>query len=662
MNTHVVIPVFASIAYLPLVSLLLANRPWERRQRLFVAFIIPAFFWSLTDSFARSNYFLDQKNLWAQIVICVAIWAVVQYHYYVLAYFRREAPRIYFAYGFLIATVALCVLGVIPTSTVVSEEGLTVHYGLALLVIAASMAFGLGVRDLVELFRCHHRSSDAAERNQVAYLIVTVAVFLVFLSASFMPTGGSFPFAHIGNLITAGVLTYAVIAHRLLDIGVFLRRGILYGTLYGTGVVVMVAVLYALRRVFGMALDVTTIGAVVAVGVPTVFLLNHGLRNPLERKVEEAFVGNRYEARQQLAAFMQRIFDVQTLEQFGRQLVSLTARSVDAKVAILLLPDSLEGDFVTRYAHPPVHPGEDARSLSIKHESPILSWLRREGQLLPVRYLSILPEFQALWKQERDDVRNAAIELFLPVANRGETVGVLAVGGKKDGRPYSVEDLDLMGSVASRVAASMEKQYLYEQLQKQERELTLLNRLASIVTSSLDLHDIFQGFSRELKKVVPLDYSAMAMVDGDQVRLRAVFGQVVATEMAEMSHPLQGTATEWVVKYRRSTYQSDLQTAMTYWPDTHYVREGIRALVHVPLIVRDQVIGTIMVASGEANAYGDEDIHLLEQVSRQIATPLENATLAPSPCSCWTSTPSRPTTTCTGIPLATSCYDSSRRW
>ena len=627
MNTHVVIPVFACIAYLPLIALLLANRPWERRQKLFVGFIIPAFLWSLTDFFARSNYYLDHKHLWAQIVICVAIWAIVQYHYYVSVYFRKEPARVPIAYGFLIATVALCVFDVIPRTTVMTAEGLTVSYGLPLLVIAVVMALGLGVRDLVKLAYCHRRSSDAVERNQVAYLIVTVVAFLVFLSATFMPTGGSFPVAHIGNLIIAGVLTYAVVTHRLLDIGVFLRRGIVFGTLYSLGIVVMAAVLYALYRIFGVALDITTIWVVIAIGVPTVFLLNHALLGVLERKVEEAFVGSRYEARQQLAAFMQRIFDVQTLEQFGRQLVSLTARSVDAKVVRLLLPDSLEGDFVTRYAHPHVLPGEGPWSLSLKHDSPVLSWLRREGQLLPVRYLSILPEFQALWKQERDDVRTAGIELFLPVANRGETVGVLAVGSKQDGRPYSVEDLDLLGTVAKRVAASMEKQYLYEQLQKQERELTLLNRLASIVTSSLDLHDIFQGFSRELKKIVPLDYSAVAMVDGGQIRLHAVFGQVAATEMAEMTHPVQGTATEWVVKYRRSTYQSDLQTAMTYWPDTHYVREGIRAIVHVPLIVRDQVIGTLLVASCEANAYRDEDIRLLEQVSRQIATPLENATL-----------------------------------
>jgi diguanylate cyclase (GGDEF)-like protein len=148
-----------------------------------------------------------------------------------------------------------------------------------------------------------------------------------------------------------------------------------------------------------------------------------------------------------------------------------------------------------------------------------------------------------------------------------------------------------------------------------------------VVTSSLDMQETFNGFARELQKVVPLDYAAVSLVDGDRVRLSAIFGQVVATDLASMSHSLRGTATEWVMKHRIPFHQSDLQAATTFWPDNHYLREGIRSLVHVPLMVRDQVIGTLMVAGREPQVYGDEQIRLLEQVSRQIATPIENTML-----------------------------------
>jgi len=627
MNTHVVIPFIASVAYLILFAVLLMNRPWATRERLFIAFIIAAFLYSIADLFVRGDFMMDQKRLLAQIGICAAIWTVVQYHYFIRPYFSKTPVRVPLAYVFLLATIVLCFLGLIPRLTTVSDAGVTVYYGLPLLIIGVLVFTLLGVRDGVLLLRCHRLAADAAERNQIAYLITTIVVFSFFMLLSFVPSAGSYPWSLIGNLLAACVLSYAVVAHRLLDIGVFMRRALVLALLYGGGIVVIAVLLLVVQPLFGLHFDLRTVVAVVVIGVPVVLFLTHVVRDALERKVEEAFVGNRYEARRQLSEFVERIYDVPTLEQFGRQLVSLMVRAVDARLAYLLLPEAETGDFVVRFAQPPVST-EDARGkLRIKKESPVLQWLRREGQMLPVRYLSVMPEFQALWKQERDDVRAAQLELFLPVANRGEIVAVLAAGARAGGRPYSVEELELMRVVASRVAASMEKQYLYEQLQKQERELTLLNRIASVVTSSLDMGEVFHRFSLELHRVVPLDFAGVAIVDGDRVKFQALFGEVAAQDLAEMSHSVQGTATEWVMKHRKSTYQADLQAATTYWPDTHYVREGIRALVHLPLVVRDQVIGTLLVANRQPQAYKEEDVRLLEEVARQIATPVENALL-----------------------------------
>ena len=627
MNTHVVIPVIASVAYLALLGVLLANRPWGQRHKLFVAFVAVAFAYSFSDLFARSDYLMGHKELLAKIVICVAIWTVVQFHYFIRPYFSKNPVGIPLAYLFVAATVGLSITGAIPRETIISEQGVTVYYGVPLLVIAVLIFVVLGIRDAVLLLRCHKLAADAAERNQTAYLIAAIALFSFFLLLSFVPGAGSYPVAHVGNLLVACVLSYAVVAHRLVDIGVLMRRGLVMMLLYAGGIGVILLMLSASHWVFDVNFDMRTALAMVAIGVPVVIFLTHVVRDTLQMKVEAAFVGNKFEARRQLSEFVERIYDVPTLGQFGRQLVSLLARSIDARAVNLLLPDAESGSFVARFAHPAMGDGAVSKSLVLKHDSPVVAWLRREKQLLPARYLSIMPEFQALWKQERDDITMAQVEVFLPVANRDEVVAVMAVGGKTGGKPYSVEELELMRIVTSRVAASMEKQYLYEQLQKQERELTLLNRLANVVTSSLQMGDVFNGVALELKKVMPLDFAAVALSDGDRVRLHAVFGQVMATDLAGMSHSIQGTATEWVAKHRCSVYQPDLQSTTRFWPDGHYVREGIRSLVHVPLVVRDQVIGTLMVASREPQAHGEEQIKLLEQVARQIATPIENATL-----------------------------------
>ena len=112
-NSHAAIPLIACVAYVPLTLLLVANRPWGEKHRLLVAFVGPAFLWSLTDLFARSDYLLDQKWFLSQVVICVAIWAVVQFYYFMRAYFSRTPARLRLAYLFVLAVVSLSALGVV---------------------------------------------------------------------------------------------------------------------------------------------------------------------------------------------------------------------------------------------------------------------------------------------------------------------------------------------------------------------------------------------------------------------------------------------------------------------------------------------------------------------------------------------------------------------
>jgi hypothetical protein len=214
-----------------------------------------------------------------------------------------------------------------------------------------------------------------------------------------------------------------------------MRRGLVKVLLYGGGIVAIVLALQLSHVLFDVSFDMRTVLAMVAIGVPVVLFLTHVVRDALQMKIEEAFVGNRFEARRQLTEFVQRIYDVPTLGQFGRQLVSLLARSTGARGVLLLLPDAESGDFVTRFRYPQTLDGGEARTLVLKRESPVVSWLKRERQLLPVRYLSIMPEFQALWKAERDEIQATQVEMFLPVANRDEVVAVLAAGGKVGGSP-----------------------------------------------------------------------------------------------------------------------------------------------------------------------------------------------------------------------------------
>jgi diguanylate cyclase (GGDEF)-like protein/putative nucleotidyltransferase with HDIG domain len=177
------------------------------------------------------------------------------------------------------------------------------------------------------------------------------------------------------------------------------------------------------------------------------------------------------------------------------------------------------------------------------------------------------------------------------------------------------------------VAASMEKEYFHEQLREQDKEITLINRLTTIITSSVSIQGIFEGFAQELKEVVDVDWAAIGLIDGDELCISALSGTIVSPWQRGERMPLKGTGTEWVCRERNSLYEADLVRYHRFWTGEHYLQQGIRSIVYLRLSIKEQGIGSLVLASLKPNAYSHRQIRLLEQVALQIATPIENAQL-----------------------------------
>ena len=626
MNTHALIPLIATIAYIPLFVILLSNRPWDRRRGLLFLLLISAMLWSLSDVLFRSDFFMPHKLFLVKVGICIMIWMLTQWYYLVSSFYRPQRGKIPLPYIFLLSTIALAVLGYIPRAVEITPSGINVDYGIWIIAVGFIFLFTLGANNIYSLARRYKVSPDPAERNRFAYLFVAIGVIGVFLFSSLAPAGGKYPLAHVGNLLNACVLTYAVVRHHLVDARVALRRSLMYLGLYGGGIAFLMLLFHLAYLAFNFSIDRTTLVAMLGVGIPIVVVFTHWLQPTLQRRVEQAFMGDRYSFRQQLFDFVSRIYDIPTLEEFGSQLISLFSQSIDCHRACLLLPLVGSGDFAASFTYPPVEDNPMAK-LKVRHDSLIAAWLKREAKILPVRNLSIFPEFQGLWRDEKEDIQSAGVNMFIPLINRGELVATLVVSNKRGGKVYTVEDIDLAESVASRVAASMEKEYLHEQVKEKSEELSIINRLIMLVSSDMNIQDIFEGFAQELKKVVDADWATIAMVEGDKLRFLALSSTIGSAWGQDERIPLEGTATGWMVKEKKSVYEADITRHRRFWTGEHHLRQGVRSVVYLPLIVRDKSIGSLIIASHRPDAYNSKQIRLLEQLALQIAVPIENAQL-----------------------------------
>ena len=265
MNSNALIPLAATIAYVPLLLVSLFHRPWQKQQGYFVLYLIPAMLWSLSDFILRSDKININQTLLVQVIICMGFWMIIQFHY-VLSCYHSKPARVPFAFLPLLALIVLAALGEIPRDVVLTEGDLTVRYGFWTLVTAIPVLAFI-CRDFYLLAQKRKATTQPAERNQITYFLVVIVVGGILVGGSLTEFGVSYAIAHIGNLITALVLLYATAAHQLLDVGAAFRRALLYAWLTLVAILTYLLLFWIASEILDFPFDWT----VVIVGIAATF-------------------------------------------------------------------------------------------------------------------------------------------------------------------------------------------------------------------------------------------------------------------------------------------------------------------------------------------------------------------------------------------------------
>ncbi len=616
MNSNALIPLAATIAYVPLLLVALFHRPWQRQQGYFVLYLIPAMLWSLSDFLLRSDLLHINHTLLVKVIICMGIWMVTQFHYVLSSYYRKPG-RIPLAFLPLVALIVLAALNVVPRSVDVTEGRLAVDYGLWIPLIAIPLLVAI-CRDFYLLARKRKATTQPAERNQITYLLVVTVVGAALLCTSLTDFGVSYAVAHIGNLITALVLLYATAAHQLLDVGAAFRKALLYAWLTLVAILTYLLLFWIASEILDFRFD----WLVVIVGVAGSFcciMLVSTVSATSRRAIEELFTGQRYDYRQRLLQFVVSIYNIADLKEFSSQFLSLLCHSTGSQNAWLLLPSPDDGLF-----RPQAQVSEDRdfdNPIVLRPDSPLIERLSQGTAPLSQ------PEFASLWGDEKKSIESARVELFFPLRNEDRLIGIVAMGKKRRGESYTYEEVELITYALSSVSPGIDREHVREQLQAKERSLALVNELMLVMTSSIDISDAFDRFTEQLGEVVPIDWAAIALADEDQLHILALNSNMPSPRIPMDRLPLAGTGTEMVMKQQRSVYEPDLAKAHAFSTGERHLKQGLRSIVYLPLIYAGKSLGSLSLGSRYPQAYKDDQIKLLEQLAAQITPPIANSQL-----------------------------------
>jgi len=215
----------------------------------------------------------------------------------------------------------------------------------------------------------------------------------------------------------------------------------------------------------------------------------------------------------------------------------------------------------------------------------------------------------------------------LPIVAGSQTLGVINIAAREP-HSFPPDRVKLLTAIGEQLGALLENARLSEELQASTEEMAVVDEVARIITSTLDIDQVYEQFAAEVKKLVDFDCARISIIDSDnnELKLAHVSGQA-GSFPAGASVPLEGTVSYPVMKTRHSLILDDLAEDTQYWSSQQLLEDGLRSEITVPLICNDRVIATLVLLSQAPNTYGAREQRILERLANQIAPSVENSRL-----------------------------------
>ena len=165
-----------------------------------------------------------------------------------------------------------------------------------------------------------------------------------------------------------------------------------------------------------------------------------------------------------------------------------------------------------------------------------------------------------------------------------------------------------------------------EEARRLAAENETLGEIGRIISSSLDISDVYAGFGEQLRSLIPFDRLSISLVNLDDntfTNAYTIGDEIPGRNPGEVTS-LEGTVTSEAVLSRSAmVVQGDPSEMERRFPNLIMYPSVVLA----PLIYRGELFGVLNARSLELNAYKEEDAEMLSRVASQITPAIANSLL-----------------------------------
>jgi len=432
----------------------LLKNPKSATNKLFFLFTISIAVYNLFNYL--SIYQKDDQStlFWIRSVISIAL-VINLLFFFLIKTFPQSKLQIKGLYLFLSILFTSILLPITHTNLIFQGvEPLTNQpipgKGIPLFIIDNFVFLGGGFYILLKKLR---KSTGVVKTQLRLFLLGTIVMFILILLTNFLfvillNTTAFVGLLPIYTLIFIGIVSYAIIKHRFLDISLLVARTVSF-TLLVVIFAVFYAVLFALiSSVFistSMSSGTITVSTVLAIIMVFTF---QPVRRLLEKITDKAFYKDHYNINDLLYNLTYIMASTLRLEDLTHQVLQELLKQMRVSRGVFIL---IQEDKIYEVAQ------EGYDKVPELDESKIMSLLSQNNTLV----FEEMPESDL-----KETMRNLDFSIVVHLVAEGNRIGLLALGPHLSGDIYTSEDIKVLEISAPGVAVAIENSKSYEEIRR----------------------------------------------------------------------------------------------------------------------------------------------------------------------------------------------------
>lgn len=336
-------------------------------------------------------------------------------------------------------------------------------YALFILFFAVVCAYSFYT--LLNIFK----KSYGVKRNQIRY--VFIAYFFAFLSAV-MHFGSAYGlkeiFPHdIFVIICMVLLTYAIIAHRLMDIEVVIKKTIVFASLFTIVFGIFVGITVLIQQFIGNISNLVRF----AVSSLVIIFTVRPLEIFLVRITDKYLFQKKYDYKQVLKSFIDEVITVLSLDQIAKSTLDLLDKTLHPETSAILLLNRYDDKYIS---YEKAGYGKD---IVLESKSKIPALLKTTKDIFSIEKSAGVMNIN---EELRDEVKQLDARLAVPLMLHDDLIGIMLLGKKKSDEDYSKEDLDILTDLARTEAIAIGNAQLFSEAAQNERRAAIGTLAAGI--------------------------------------------------------------------------------------------------------------------------------------------------------------------------------------